>query len=141
MTTTQTDTHTDVHDESNTRENEQSDNNAVELPHGFDVISDGSLAPDHDFKTHEICVGTLVTKKTVQVRRGARLEDNNLMIVKTTAGNEVVWESAALRDLFDAADPGDIVYVRYLGLRVMGDGRQDMKRFATAIQKSEGRRG
>lgn len=107
----------------------------VEIPEGFEMISDGTLTETHDFVTTPIVMGKIMTMKTVLLKRGGNVEENRMITVDTGEGSTAVWESASLKDLFDELVAGDQVYIRYEGDEEMGGGRQPMKKFVTGLKK------
>jgi hypothetical protein len=107
----------------------------IEIPEGFEMVSDGTLTETHDFKKIAIVMGKVLTMKTVPLKRGNVIEDNRMITVDTGEGTTAVWESASLKDLFDDMVVGDNVYIRYDGDEDMGGGRQPMKKFVTGLQR------
>lgn len=108
----------------------------IEIPEGFEMISDGSLTETHDFNKTPIVMGKVLTLKTVLLKRGGAVEENRMMTVDMGTETTAVWESASLKDLFDVMVTGDQVYIRYDGDEEMGGGRQPMKKFVTGLQKT-----
>ena len=108
----------------------------VEIPEGFEMVSDGTLTETHDFEVDPVVMGKVLTTKTVLLKRGAKVEENRMLTVNIGDRSVAVWESAGLKDLFDDCVPGDTIYIRYEGLEAMGAGRQPMKKFVTGIQRS-----
>lgn len=70
-----------------------------------------------------------------EVIRTGRGPNGRLMELKTPEGNNyIIWEKVALKDLFDRADAGDKVGVRFLGKEESSSGRSYYN-FRTAIRK------
>lgn len=114
------------------------ENNTHALPAGFIPVSTGEMSKGHDFEKNPEVQGSVVGYKTVEVRRGKKFESANMMKLNTDDGLVVVWESAALEDLFTTAKPGDMIYIKFIGMVDMGDSRQAMKNFVTAIAPKVG---
>lgn len=113
---------------------------APAIPAGFEQISDGTLATDHDFKKTPIVQGIIKSLKTVQIRRaGNKLEDNRLMLIDAEGAPIAVWESANLQDLFDSVVKGDTVYIEFTGEVDLDNGLNPMKQFVTAIKPTGNR--
>lgn len=108
----------------------------VEIPAGFEMVSDGSLTETHDFTKQPIVTGKVLTLKTVLLTRAGKVEENRMITVQMEGETTAVWESASLKDLFDTMVTGDIVYIRYEGDEEMGGGRQPMKKFVTGLQRT-----
>lgn len=106
---------------------------AIEMPEGFEMVSDGTLTEGHDFLKDPIVQGIVKSIKTVMLKRGKRMEENRLIIVETTDDKCAVWESAGLKDLFDGIVVGDSVYIKYDGLLDAKDGLNPMKKFITGM--------
>ena len=115
---------------------DKKDTKEVEIPEGFEMVSDGTLTETHDYDKVPVVMGKVLTTKTVLLKRGQDIEENRMITVNIGDGTTAVWESAGLKDLFDDMVVGDTVYIRYEGLEEMGGGRQDMKKFVTGIQRS-----
>jgi len=109
------------------------------IPEGFEMISDGTLAKDHDFKKDPIVQGVIKSMKVVPVRRGKDLEDNRLMLVDTGTDSIAIWESANLAELFDDVVKGDTVYIHYTGDVDLENGLNPMKQFVTAFKPTGNR--
>lgn len=109
---------------------------AIEIPAGFEMVSDGTLTATHDFTKTPIVMGKVLTLKTVPLKRGNVIEDNRMITVAMEDGTTAVWESASLKDLFDEMVVGDEVYLRYDGDEDMGSGRQPMKKFITGLKRT-----
>lgn len=113
----------------------------IDLPEGFELVSDGTLSEAHDFDKDAIVMGPVVTIKTLKVKRGAKLEDARMITVNTGETVTAVWESAGLKDLFDGLVIGDTVYIKYDGKQSFDDSREDMKTFITGVQRTGVRSG
>ena len=108
------------------------DTGEIKLPPGMEMVSDGTLTPEHDWTANPEIYGEMQIIKVVPVRRGKLIENTRLMIVTGTDGKTAVWESAGLKDLFDIAKPGGKIYIKYKGLMELDGGRNPMKQFVTA---------
>lgn len=115
---------------------DKKEDKVVEIPAGFEMISDGTLTETHDFTKQPIVMGKVMTMKTVLLTRGNSVEENRMITVDLGDGSTAVWESASLKDLFDEMVTGDEVYIRYEGDEEMGGGRQPMKKFVTGLRKT-----
>lgn len=111
----------------------------VQLPAGFEKVSDGKLADEWDYEKEPELQGRVVRKKIVDCIQQGKPAKAPMMLIDRGDKELCVWESASLRDLFESADSGDEVYIKYLGITEMDEGRNDMKTFYTAIKpKAEG---
>lgn len=109
------------------------ESNTPALPEGFEQVSDGNLAEEWDFSKHDMLIGVCKRVKLVDCVQQGKPAKANMMLVEAHGTGFCVWESAGLKDLFTEAQPGDEVYIKYDGVVKMDGGRNDMKKFITAI--------
>lgn len=117
------------------------ENNDVVIPAGFEKVSDGKLAAEWDFNANPAMQGVVTKKKAVQCVQQGKPAVANMMAIDVGGTVHVVWEAATLKDLFDDCVVGDTVFIQFTGLENLGDGRQPMKMFTTALKKTGHRDG
>ena len=115
---------------------DKKDDKLIEMPDGFEMVSDGTLTETHDFEKTPIVTGKVLTMKSVLLKRSGTVEENRMITVATDEGTTAIWESAGIKDLFDEMVSGDQVYIRFDGLEEMGGGRQPMKKFITGLKRT-----
>lgn len=102
------------------------------LPKGFRAI-DG-MAPTWDYEAEPELIGEWGEPKEVEVKRGKKTETVQCVVVTRDDGKRVtVWKSATLTGLFDEAEEGDRVYIRFDGLGKAKKGQNAPKLFTCAI--------
>jgi len=104
------------------------------LPAGFKRV-DG-FAQTWDVETMPLLQGTWGKVRTIQVKRGKKMEEARVCDVETDDGKRyTVWDSAGLRGLFDAADEGTEVFIQYEGLGVAKKGQNAPKLYTVAYRE------
>ena len=113
----------------------ESANGARRLPPGFKPLQSGGVA--WDMEAMPELVGEWKGVRTIEVKRGRKMEEQRLATVLTDDGRLItVWESAMLRDLFDEAEEGDRVAIVYQGLGKAKPGQNPPKLFEVGIQQA-----
>lgn len=108
------------------------------LPAGFKQIT-GDFAPKWDFKKNPELQGTVFEIKAVAGKRKGKnkRKDSRVMTIADSNGEiHAVWHSAGLNGLFDTAEKGSEVYIRYVGLKKIAGKPQPMKEFVTAMKET-----
>jgi hypothetical protein len=73
--------------------------------------------------------------RTIQVKRGKKMEDARLCDVETEDGQRfTVWESAVLAPLFNDCEAGTEVYIAFEGYGVAKKGQNAPKLFTVATR-------
>lgn len=112
------------------------DPSEVKVPEGFKAIS-GAFAPtwapnENEGQPGEI-TGIWGKERIVQIRRGRGMQDNRVCTIQTDNEAYTIWCSAGLVPLFDSAEEGDEVYIRYDGLGKAKGKQNPPKLYTTAI--------
>lgn len=108
----------------------------IKVPSGFKAVS-GAFAPtwnpaENEDQPQEI-VGIWGKERTVSIKRGRGVQEQRVVNIQTDDDAWTVWCSVGLTSLFDEAEEGDEVYIRFDGLG-QAKGRQNPpKLFTTAI--------
>lgn len=114
----------------------ESTNGERRLPPGFKPLQSGGVA--WDMEAMPELVGEWKGVRTIEVKRGRKMEEQRLATVLTDDGRLItVWESAMLRELFDTAEEGDRVAIVYLGLGKAKPGQNPPKLFEVGIQQAD----
>ena len=109
-------------------------NGARRLPPGFKPLQSGGVPWDMEVMPE--LVGEWKGVRTIEVKRGRKMEEQRLATVLTDDGRLItVWESAMLRTLFDEAEEGDRVAIVYQGLGKAKPGQNPPKLFEVGIQQ------
>lgn len=116
----------------------KTENTPIELPEGFEQVSDGTLAKEWNFDKYPIAQGTVLNKKIVDCVQQGKPAKAPMLLVKVANESYAIWTSAGLKDLYERAKIGDEVFIRYEGLIPMEGGRNDMKKFITAVRPGSG---
>lgn len=105
------------------------------VPEGYEAYSAESEFGDTvDFdKTPEVS-GEVKEIKTVEFGKGRSAKESRVMTLITETGLKSVWESAKLKGLFDEAEAGWNILIRFVG-RVKVKGRkEEMKDYRVFIK-------
>ena len=106
------------------------------LPAGFKPLQSGGVP--WDMEAMPVLVGEWKGVRTIEVKRGRKMEEQRLATVLTDDDRLItVWESAMLRDLFDTAEEGDRVAIIYHGLGKAKPGQNPPKLFEVGIQQAD----
>lgn len=112
------------------------DSSEIKVPSGFKAVS-GAFAPtwnpaENEDQPQEI-VGIWGKERKVSIKRGRGVQEQRVVNIQTDDDAWTVWCSAGLTSLFNEAEEGDEVYIRFDGLG-QAKGRQNPpKLFTTAI--------
>lgn len=90
----------------------------TKLPEGYQDLSGGGQ--EWEPVQNDKLVGTCLRVKEIKKGTGKVKNDTRIMSVETENGVFMVWESAMLRDLFDAVTPGDGVFIQFTGTEENG---------------------
>ena len=93
-----------------------------------------SSGESHQFVIGEPLEGVVRAIRDINVRRGREVVKTHLMTLMAETGIEMVWESAALTGLFDAAKVGDTVRIEYLGDVEMPGPKSAMKDYRVWVK-------
>jgi len=103
------------------------------LPAGFSRVE--GFAQTWDVEEMPVLQGTWGKVRSIQVKRGKKMEDARVCDVETDEGKRyTVWDSAGLRALFDTADEGTEVYIAYEGLGTAKKGQNAPKLYTVATR-------
>lgn len=106
---------------------------APQLPKGFQPIK-GDFGTKWDYEANPILEGTVTRMDRVEVGKGKNRRESGVMDVTTKDGSVVtVWESAALRGLFQTVSPGFKVYLAYLGEKKIAGQKNPMRDFSVGF--------
>ncbi len=103
------------------------------LPAGYKALD--SRAPKWDFEKNREISGPRSAAREVTFDEGTKKERKARIMVVEDAdlGRVTVWESAALRSLFDETEEGDEVFIRFTGYGTAKKGQNAPKLFETAV--------
>lgn len=93
-----------------------------------------SSGEPHQFVIGVPLEGVVRGIRDINVRRGREVVKTHLMTLMASTGIEMVWESAALTGLFDAAKVGDTVRIEYLGDVEMPGPKSAMKDYRVWVR-------
>ncbi len=105
------------------------------VPKGFKQID--SMAPTWDVDEMPELIGTWGKVKEIEVKPTNKNDDGKRTICNVTQDNGktvAVWKSATLTGLFDEAEEGDRVFIRYDGLGKAKKGQNAPKLFTCGIE-------
>lgn len=112
------------------------DPSEIKVPQGFKPIS-GAFAPTwnpaEDENQPQEIVGTWGKERIVTIRRGRGVQEQRVVPIQTETEAWTLWCSAGLVALFDSAEEGDEVYIRFDGLGQKKGKQNPPKLFTTAI--------
>lgn len=86
--------------------------------------------PKHNWDENPILTGKVLKIKETEVtnKRTGEVRDTRFAVIETENGEEQLWESANLKELFDGITPGSKVWVLFKGM-VKLDGNRSMRMF------------
>lgn len=104
-----------------------------DIPEGYKITSTNFAAP-WDYKKNNILEGEVVEIK--EVKKGGKIKkDTRIMTVQNGSGEPVaVWESSALRVLFDQVEEGSEIFIKYRGERKVKGQKNPMHDFVAGIK-------
>ena len=103
------------------------------LPAGFTRVE--GFAQQWDLEAMPVLQGIWGKVRTIQVKRGKKMEDSRVCDVETEDGKRyTVWESATLKAGFEAAKEGDEVYISFDGMGHAKKGQNPPKLFTFAYR-------
>lgn len=103
------------------------------LPAGFTRIE--GFAQSWDLEEMPVLQGTWGKERTIQIKRGKKMEEARVCDVETEDGKRyTVWNSAGLTALFDAAEQGTEVYIQFDGFGTAKKGQNAPKLFTVAYR-------
>jgi len=112
-------------------------NTGPQLPPGFKPTSNQyapSWNPGSDETHPKELIGEWGAERTITIRRGRGTQEQRVCNLTTDDGVVwTIWASAMLTGLFDEAQEGSIVYIRYDGEGNAKKGQHPPKLFTTAI--------
>lgn len=117
-----------------TKKTATADNASNALPEGFKSLSsEQGIARDWDAMPE--LIGEWGGVRTISVKRGRKTEEQRLATVRDEADGVLytVWESALLTPLFEEAEQGDRVAIKYLGLGKAKPGQNPPRLFNVGI--------
>jgi hypothetical protein len=105
----------------------------TQLPVGYKPIR--GFAERWDYDAQPAVEGEWGEVRTVEIKRGRKVEEGRVCdLVQDDGVSLAIWESAGLRGLFEQAEPGQRVYIRYDGLgTIRKAGQNPPKRFTVGI--------
>lgn len=104
------------------------------LPAGFKRVE--GFAQTWDVEAMPVLQGTWGKVRTIEVKRGKKMESARVCDVETEDGKRyTVWDSAGLRALFDTADEDTEVYIEYQGLGIAKKGQNAPKLYTVAYRE------
>lgn len=105
------------------------------IPEGFRRVESGNFPPLHDFKKQAELIGECNAIKTIKTQKRGKVAETRIMYVADNDTGELVsvWESAALEGLFDEAQPGMQVWIKFTGLIKIKGRQMPMKGFESAV--------
>lgn len=114
------------------------------IPEGFTMPASAQI-PTWDFEKNSTIQGEVVSIREVvtKPRKGEKKGGKTrIMAIKTESGSLfAVWESAALRSLFDEVAIGGQVFIRFEGTRSFvpkgGGAKQKIKEYTAAYDNSD----
>lgn len=105
------------------------------LPAGFVAVSTQMAVtwdptnPDHP----QAIQGTWGHVREIEIKRGRGIQIQHVVNVTTDETTWSVWESAGLKGLFEEAEEGDEVYIKYEGLGKAKKGQNAPKIYTSGI--------
>lgn len=104
-----------------------------DIPSGYKITST-NFAPPWEYKKNTTLEGEVIEIK--DVKKGGKIKkDTRIMTVRNGSGDPVaVWESSALRVLFDQAEEGSEVFIKYHGEKKVKGQKNPMHDFVAAIK-------
>lgn len=103
------------------------------LPAGYKALD--ARAPNWEFEKNKEISGTRGPAREVKFDEGTKRERVSRVMTVDDAklGRVTVWESAALRALFNETEDGDEVFVRFTGYGKAKKGQNAPKLFETGV--------
>lgn len=117
-----------------------------EVPSGYKIVSNAGFAPSHDFEKEPTLQGSIVRIDERTFKEGTKNEYTARVatIEKDDGKTVAVWESTALRSLFDSCYEGSgkkrkfvaqDVIIHFEGLLKIKGQAQPMKNFVYAVKE------
>lgn len=105
------------------------------LPEGYKVIA---RAPNWDPEKDPVIEGVRGETREFTVKKGTpdEYDARTFVLEDETLGHITVWESAMLKDMFEATEDGDVVRIEFLGLdKPRKKGESGAKLFACSVKE------
>jgi len=108
----------------------------AKLPEGYEPIQGGSFGDTWDFTKRRNLEGVVKRLDSTTMDQGKKNErEQRVLELETKEGERIsVWESATLRDLFDAVTIGSQIALAYAGEKAVKGRRQPMHNILAGIK-------